>query len=256
MEILELTTPAELGACERVQCMVWGEPVPEVSVSLFRAAQYAGALVAGAVEDDALLGFVYGFPAVREGHIGQHSHLLAVLPEARGRGIGQALKWFQRDWCLARGVAHVTWTFDPLRAGNAKLNLEHLGASVGEYRPDFYGPLGGSLNGELPSDRLIATWVLEDAEVTALAGAIPRPEAAKPAYTRLISEDGEPRHCRMVEGEEDQPVWLELPSAISPETDFEHALRWRLALRDALMPLFEQGYRITRFVAGGYVMTR
>ena len=248
MELRELTSLAELRACERAQCAVWGEPVPEVSIASFRAAQYAGALVAGAFEDDTLLGFAYSFPSVVEGRVGQHSHLLAVLPQERGRGVGRALKWFQRGWCLSRGVTHISWTFDPLRAKNAKLNLEHLGASVKTYVTDFYGPLGGNLNGGLPSDRLIADWALLDEAVAALALETSRPDAPKPTVARLLDQNGKPQLYDVTA----ERVWLELPPEF-PEPD---ALRWRLALREAMLPLFARGYRVARFVAGGYVMTK
>ena len=251
MHLRELITHADLRACERVQCAVWGEPVPEASASLLRAAQHAGALVAGAFVNETLVGMVYAFPSFTAGRVGQHSHLLAVLPEARGRGVGQALKWFQRRWCLERGVTHVTWTFDPLRAKNAKLNLEHLGASVGDYLPDFYGPLGGPLNGDLPSDRLLAEWALESPHVTALARGEPRPKLDKPTVVLLENRNGEPLfHAEVIENR----MWLELPPTFAPETDPEHALRWRLALREAMAASLAAGYRATRFVAGGYVL--
>ena len=251
LHLRELVTHADLLACEQVQCAVWGEPVPEASASLLRAAQHAGALVAGAFLGERLVGMAYGFPSLKGGRVGQHSHLLAVLPEARGRGVGQALKWFQRRWCLERGVNYVTWTFDPLRAKNANLNLEHLGASAREYLPDFYGPLGGPLNGEGPSDRLLAEWALESPHVTALARGEARPKMDRPTAVRLENCGGEPLlHPEVMDGR----VWLELPPTFAPETSPEHALRWRLALREAMAAPLAAGYRATRFVAGGYVL--
>lgn len=253
MDLRELTTHAEFRACEAVQRTVWGEPTPEVSAALLRAAQHAGALVAGASKGGALVGFVYSFPSFVDGRVGHHSHLLAVLPGARGSGVGRALKWFQRAWCLEHGINRVTWTFDPLRAKNAKLNLEHLGASVRHYLPDFYGPLGTLLNGDLPSDRLLAEWPLEAEYVGALARGTARPEPQRPTAVRLENQNGEPRFYPEVLEER---MWLELPPAIAPETDPEHALRWRLTLREAIAAPLAAGYRATRFVAGGYVLER
>ena len=254
MKLRELTSVAEFRVCERLQCEVWGEAAPEVTAASFRAAQHAGALVAGAFDGETLLGFVYGFPSYVGGRVGQHSHLLAVLPEARGRGVGQALKWFQRDWCLARGITHVTWTFDPVQAKNAKLNLEHLGVFVRHYEVDFYGALGGSLSGDLPTDRLIAEWPLEAEHVRALADGEKRPVATKPSHAGLVcGEDREPEILSVAEA---RRVWLELPLQVLPGTDFAHALRWRLALRKTMLPLLKNGYRASRFVAGGYVLER
>ena len=254
--MLELSSIAEFRACEALQCSVWDELVPEVSAALFRAAQYAGALVAGAFSGGVLVGFVYGFPSFVGGRVGQHSHLLAVKPEARGQGIGQSLKWFQRDWCLARGVTRVTWTFDPVRAQNAKLNLEHLGAVATRYEVDFYGVLGGGLNGALPTDRLVAEWSLTAKPVGALAAGEKRPIVDKPPCLGLVRDkDGEPQNLLESPGNLAQQVWLELPPQISPE-NFEHALRWRLALRETMVPVLRAGYQVTRFAQGGYVLER
>jgi chorismate synthase len=255
VELCELASVSELRQCEGVQISVWGENTPEVTTATFRAAVHAGALVAGAFEGGELLGFAFGFPSYVDARVGFHAHLLAVLPQARGRGVGRALKWFQRDWCLARGLERVTWTFDPLQARNAKLNLEHLGAYARHYLPDFYGPLGGSLNGDLPSDRLLAEWLLNAPHVAALAAGETRPAASKPSVAALVKNaagEPEPRDISRV-GER---VWLELPAAIAPQSDSKYALRWRLALRGAMRPLVEEGFRATRFVAGGYVLEK
>lgn len=258
MTLRELGSVAELSACEAVQLRVWGEPTPEGTVASFRAAVHAGGLVVGAFEEEVLLGFAFAFPSFVAGRVGLHSHLLAVLPEARGRGVGRALKWFQRAWCLERGIRVVTWTFDPLRAKNAKLNLEHLGAHCRHYLPNFYGELGGSLNGALPSDRLLAEWPLEADHVAALAAGAPRPTALRPPVALLtVDGAGEPRLYRDSGGAPGAAaVWLELPPRVSPVTGAAHALRWRLVLREALSSHLEQGYEVRRFVAGGYLLER
>lgn len=252
----ELTSVAELRECEAVQLAVWGGATPEVTVASLRAAVHAGALVVGAFGGDTLLGFAYGFPSYVGGRVGMHSHLLAVLPEARGQGLGQALKWFQRAWCLDRGVPHMTWTFDPLQAKNARLNFEHLGAFVQHYHPDFYGTLEGALTGALPTDRVVAEWPLTSRRVVALAAGERGAAARQPAASLLIrTPDGEPELTQRPSGA-GEPLWLELPPQIDPLGDAPRVLRWRLALREALTPLLEGGYRATRFVAGGYVLER
>src|SRR5206468_12161665 len=68
------------------------------------------------------------------------------------------LKWAQREEALARGVALITWTYDPLQVRNANLNLRRLGASAPEFQPDFYGITTSSLHHGLPTDRLIVHW--------------------------------------------------------------------------------------------------
>jgi predicted GNAT superfamily acetyltransferase len=111
-----------------------------------------------------------------------HSHLLAVRPDAQRRGLSVLLKLFQREWCLARGIGLITWTYDPFMLRNARLNLVRLGAVVPVYLPNFYGSIGG-IYGELPSDRFEAHWRLSSPRVERAArgetGEFPAADAAR-----------------------------------------------------------------------------
>jgi predicted GNAT superfamily acetyltransferase len=95
--------------------------------------------------------------------------MLAVLPDYQKRGVGVRLKWAQREEALARGVSLITWTYDPLQARNANLNLRRLGAVATEFLPDFYGITTSSLHHGLPTDRLLVRWELEASRVRELA---------------------------------------------------------------------------------------
>lgn len=64
-----------------------------------------------------------------------HSHVSGVSADARGRGVGRALKRHQRVWALTPGVGTVTWTFDPLLHRNARFDLAVLGAVADGYLP-------------------------------------------------------------------------------------------------------------------------
>lgn len=156
----------EFRQAEALQRAVWGEGDKEDPADLMMVIQAEGGLVAGAFEDGALLGYIFGFPTVTAGV--QHSHRLAVLDSARGRGIGPRLKWYQRDWCLARGITLVRWTYDPLRRVNALMNITRLGAQVSTYLPDYYGAMEG-INKGTASDRLLAEWRLNSDAVQACA---------------------------------------------------------------------------------------
>jgi len=174
VQIHPLMTMDALQRCEELQLAVWGYADREVvPAAQMRAALHAGALIAGAFIGREQVGFLYGFPALPHEQglrgVGMHSHMMAVLPEARGMGAGRRLKWFQRRWCQDRGMDWVAWTFDPLQAGNARLNLAYLGAVVHEYQVDFYGVLGGQLSGTLPTDRFVALWHLGHSHVRARA---------------------------------------------------------------------------------------
>ena len=158
MIIRDLSGMEEFFKAEQLQRDVWGADDTEDPADLMMVIQHEGGLVAGAFEGERLVGYVFGFPT-REPHV-QHSHRLAVHPDARGRSLALRLKRYQRDWCLARGITLVRWTFDPLRHTNAHLNIARLGAEVSTYHPDYYGVMKG-INAGLPSDRLRADWHLE-----------------------------------------------------------------------------------------------
>jgi predicted GNAT superfamily acetyltransferase len=138
-EIRDLSGMAEFRQAEALQNAVWGKEDTADPADLMMVIQAEGGLCAGAFLDGRLIGYVFGFPT-RDAGV-QHSHRLAVHPGARGLHLGSRLKWYQRDWCLARGIEHVRWTFDPLRGVNASLNIGALGAIVRTYYTDFYGRL-------------------------------------------------------------------------------------------------------------------
>ena len=141
------------------------------------AGTHAGGMTAGAFEGGRMLGFVHGLPRTNLGEPAHHSHLLAVRPEAQGRGLSVKLKLFQRAWCLDRGIRLVTWTYDPFLLKNGRLNVTRLRAVVRGFLPNFYGFMGG-IYGNLPTDRFEVTWRLDDGAVVAAASGeeVPLPE--------------------------------------------------------------------------------
>ena len=147
----------------------------------------------------------------------QHSHMLGVLEAYRGTEAALLLKRFQRDWCLARGIRKVVWTFDPLRGVNANFNLRKLGATAKTYLPDHYGPMTG-INAGAPSDRLLAEWELLSERV----------------YTRIYDPPPEPQvdglpQANRVEG--DDPVEASL-GLEAPRLLFQIPEDWGRILRE------------------------
>jgi predicted GNAT superfamily acetyltransferase len=127
-----------------------------------------------------------------------HSHMNAVDPTARGRGIGVALKLRQRAVCLAHGVTEIRWTYDPLIRRNARMNLIRLGAEVTDFYPDHYGELRDAITGADHSDRFEVRWRLDSPRTArALArGPVPewRAEGGLPLvadYERVRAEDSD-----------------------------------------------------------------
>jgi chorismate synthase len=258
---LILTEVEALRRCEQIEHDVWGLVDREVlSATHMRAMVHAGGMAAGAFVDDELAGFVFGFISYEgedEG-VAMHSHLLAVLPTFRGRRLGIGLKRFQREWCLERGIERVTWTFDALQLGNARLNLEHLGATGGIYLHDFYGRFGGKLAGSVSTDRMLVSWALRDPAVASLAADRPRLVADPAGTTTVLAW-----HAGNLPGVPDleadgSRLLVALPQSFTTMIAAQPALaeRWREAVRAVLSHYFSRGYRAVRVVSGRYLLQR
>ena len=232
--IRELSTPAEFAGAQQVAKAAWGTSDLSTSAAAdLIALTHAGGLTAGVFEGRRMLGFVHGFPRVLDGRICQHSHLLAVRPEARGRGLSVRLKFFQRRWCLERGVRLVTWTYDPLLVKNARLNLGRLRARAKHYYRDFYGHIGG-MYGDLPTDRFEVHWELDRPEVRRAAEGdrFPEPDISRiPAWR----SGNLPRSRRI-----GVAIPLGAPSIYGDDPD--GARRARLDLRRRAEALMGRGY--------------
>lgn len=236
MIIRDLSGMEEFFKAEQLQRDVWGADDTEDPADLMMVIQQEGGLAAGAFDGERLVGYVFAFPT-REPHV-QHSHRLAVHPEARGRSLALQLKRYQRDWCLARGITLVRWTFDPLRHTNAHLNIARLGAEVSTYHADYYGVMKG-INAGLPSDRLRADWYLESERAAASAAWEPGQPAAS------MSQD---THRVTIVADLDRLM----------AEDFASALAARLRVRERLMQLFADGYIIRGYdaAATAYLLHR
>ncbi len=172
--IRECTTIEELTSCVDLQRRVFALPEIEISpVRHFVVTKNAGGFALGAFADEELVGFVLSVPAFLRGKKAFYSHMTAVRKDFQSVGVGARLKWAQRERALSEGVKFVKWTFEPGKARNAYFNLEKLGATVHEYRRNFYGTdysaAGATEKTGLESDRLFAEWHLESNRVKALA---------------------------------------------------------------------------------------
>lgn len=155
-----LTGFDDFDACVELQKVTWGNDFNElVPPAIMKITQHVGGILVGAFdEDERLVGFVYGITGRRDGRPVHWSHMLAVLPELRDRGIGRRLKLHQRDRLIATGIDRMMWTFDPLVARNAHLNLNRIGARVISYEVDMYGSSLGEATGAVSTDRFVVEW--------------------------------------------------------------------------------------------------
>ena len=175
IEIRQCTSLEDFSACVSLQRVIWREQDLEVVPdTLFVVAAHTGGQVLGAFDGGALVGFTLALPALRNGAPYLHSHMTGVHSDYRDRGVGRALKLFQRDEALSRDIRLVEWTFDPLEMRNAHFNLNRLGAISRRYLPNLYGITSSPLHRGLATDRLVAEWYLDSPRVmAALSGEPP-----------------------------------------------------------------------------------
>jgi predicted GNAT superfamily acetyltransferase len=184
VEVRHCDTLAEYEECLRLQDITWSEGIL-VPTAIFIVGRETGGQVLGAFADGKMIGFTMALVGVHEGKPFLHSHMTAVLEEYRDRGVGRALKLFQRKDALARGMNLVEWTFDPLELRNAHFNFERLGAVARRFIPNCYGITESPLHSGMPTDRFMAEWWLDSPRVKRLLGesggavAGPAPEISK-----------------------------------------------------------------------------
>ena len=239
VELRPLTTTADFAAAVELQHATWGQSFAEaVPGSILKICQQVGGVAAGAFAPGGrLLGFVFGLTGVRGGRLAHWSHMLAVAPEARDLGLGYRLKLYQRDLLLPLGVESVLWTYDPLEARNAHLNLNRLGAEVLEYVEDMYaGEMDSELARGIGTDRFIVDWRIGGEQ----SG--DRPEGAAFAAAPLVGLDG-------VLPVEAPRVRIEVPASIQDVKAErpDEAAAWRAVTRRAFEHYLGLGYRVAAF---------
>ena len=210
---------------------VWPmESGTEITPNLLMAMIHSGAYLSGAFIDKMCVGAAFAFPAVTNGfHL--HSHMTAVLDKHRDKGVGYALKIDQWHWAKKNNYKEITWTFDPLVARNAKLNLIKLGVDISGYYPNFYGDMPDVLNAGDESDRVMASWkVYGDQPV---------------AKSVIINPD-------------QADTLIKIPEdivAIRSE-DISENLKWRHKVREEFMSAFEKGGKVVGFSANNEYVVR
>lgn len=187
-----LKTLEDFEACVALQREVWGADFEEcVPGAILRvAARYGGVLEGafGGPNGGRLVGFVFGLTGLDQGRPVHWSDMLAVAPGWRGQGIGGRLKERQRLRLLELGVHEVRWSFDPLEARNARLNLSRLGAVGRWYERDMYGASSSPLHAGIGTDRLVVSWWIGPGVAPWDRGSAPgsRPSGPRPSDARSL----------------------------------------------------------------------
>lgn len=176
--IRKLTSLEDFYHFQEVQQRIWvGAPEDVVPIHVLVTQAKNGGLVQGAFADDGpvatggMIGIAFGWPGFGPGEDGAPrlkfcSHIVGVLPEWHGRGVGLQLKLAQRTALLEQGLMDwVTWTYDPLQRVNAVFNIHRLGATCTTYLRNVYGPMQDALNAGMPTDRCQVDWYINSERV-------------------------------------------------------------------------------------------
>ena len=242
--IRPLADYAEMKRAVEFQRTIWGSSFSElVPAVIFWAAARTGGIVAGAFDPAGeMAGLIFGITGWDGSRPVHWSDMLGVHPSARGRGLGLALKRYQRDTLLDAGVTRVNWTFDPLEARNAHINFTRLGATAREYIRDAYGASTSPLHRGIGTDRLVAEWDLRtarvrdrmDGERRAGHAAVDAPEINPGGAAPRLDHD-------------EARLWLRVPAEIQKlkESDAVAARRWREYTRSAFEEYLGRGYEVT-----------
>ena len=241
--IRPLETLDEFQSCVDLQIAVWGAEFTDiVPASILQVASHIGGLILGAFTDDALIGFVFGLTGVRHDEVVHWSHMLGVRAEAREMGIGRRLKEAQRAELARRGIAREFWTFDPLQARNAHLNVNRLGVRVIDYAVNMYGTTGSPLHLGIATDRFIV-----ELDTTKAPRPTPVVMKANPVQTELPIFTASPRVGDVIaDGDRPSSALIEIPWDVQNSgLSADEMSSWRVATRTYFQWAFLHGYRVS-----------
>ena len=202
----------------------------EITPNLLQAMIHSGSYLSGVFIENKIVGAAFAFPATNNGlHL--HSHMTAVLPEFRDKGVGYALKIDQWHWAKKNNFSEISWTFDPLVSRNAKLNLIKLGVDISSYHPNFYGEMSDALNAGDESDRLMVSW-------------------------KVVGENSVKRELILTPKPTD--ILIQIPADIVAirSKDREENLFWRRKVREQFLQAFEKGGQVVGFSTNSEYVVR
>jgi predicted GNAT superfamily acetyltransferase len=168
--------------------------------------------------------------------------MLAALPDRRHRGVGYAMKLAQRAQALEQGIHVARWTFDPLVARNAWLNLGKLGAFADRFGRAFYGEMTDDLNRGDRTDRLVVRWELDPE---------PGPRPVPGDLPAVLAAEGDPAAPDPTPGVDPDATGavIEVPRDHPALRERDPALadRWRDAVALAIEKSFAAGLVVIGF---------
>jgi predicted GNAT superfamily acetyltransferase len=268
--IVRLDNIRDFRHCELLQQSIWGaEPVEVTPADLLMTIHRHGGLVLGALDEKRrMVGFVFGFPGItaadnssagEAGQLHHCSHALGVVPGWQGKGVGYQLKLAQRQWLKSQGTDLVTWTYDPLEAANAILNIGKLGAVCSCYLRDLYGTMPDRLNAGMASDRFEVAWWINSERVNRRVQNGWHPRILDDLLRNgipVVNGGAQRDEGLIAPGNFTEPmagqVLVEFPSNLQAikQQDAALAVSWRRASREVFESLFSRGYAIGDVITG------
>jgi predicted GNAT superfamily acetyltransferase len=146
----------------------------------------------------------------------------------------------------------ITWTYDPLEATNAHLNIAKLGAITRTYLRNIYGASPSHLHTGLETDRFLAEWWIRCPRVEQRLRE--RPTVSLPMGTvqviRTAWEGGFARVIGVDSAASAPSIAVEIPADIQAlkAVDLDAARAWRAATRTALEAYLARGYVVAEVV--------
>ena len=239
---------------EQLQTAIWGKGTPIVPDLLFLTAAHSKGCVLLAWDGDQAVGFCLSIVSFSGDHatdptcrLRHHSYVVGVIPAYQGQGIGERLKWAQRDFVLAQGIEYITWTYDPLEINNGRLNIHRLGAVCAIYNRNVYGLRRDALNQGLPSDRFQVDWWLASERVLAHKDKT----YSHPARSALQTDgailiNGPVSDLDFETLKTISQILVAVPTDFQQikRTDLALARRWREHTRSIFESAFDSGFRV------------
>lgn len=252
--IRPLESVAELEKVRQLESRIWGES-ESIPIHQTLTAVKNGGLVLGAYSGRKMIGFQYSFPGYDGQSVYLCSHMLAIDPQFRNRGIGEKLKKAQRELALEKGYSLITWTYDPLESVNGYLNIAKLGGVCSRYIENCYGEMHDFLNSGLPSDRFLVEWHIREQQQSKREKRLDDNGNQSAIHSSVIrwqvNDDGLPvvKDTDLSRGS-DSVIYVAVPKKFQElkEKDISAAIEWRLKTRDVFTYYFNAGWQVANFI--------
>lgn len=252
-EIHQVNSMDEIHQIVDIQRQAWKMPDLEIVATFeMKAVSDFGVVLVAVDNTKKSIGFIYAFPEFPHYH---YSHMMAVLPEWDGKGVGFALKQYHRNLALKSefNIDRIRWTVDPLLPNNAYLNFAKLGGRSSKYYVNYYGdPESIGLYSGLPTDRLMIEWFLNDERTERRMknyrlDRISRSDlfSRSPAINKIENS----RWVNLNNSDQSWQFSVQVPANYQElrKNNIELAIAWRIIFRKLCLNYFEKGWEITDY---------